>query len=1251
MKKILSLVLAMLMIFSVVPAVFAADAKAEDAHQEALDFLSLIGLYKGGVDASEKLTRWQMALFVSRFITGKLDDAYWATTENDSGFTDVAEFLDKDMKYVVGAVSFAAQQGIINGYGDGKFGPNDGITYRDALVMVVRALGTTYGAVGYPWSYVKTAGDWGLTAGLDNVSHMDQLTRAQVAQILYNALFVEIEGETVAEEIFGVAEDVVIITASNDVQLNEENALVASTGFVQFAVADAEGAPSGTKYHVDAKALGIADANAAVGDAIKVTHMNNFATILSAEDLKVEYKNYAGENEIAIGSGQITLDGVKTYMVSKWTTLNNQQGTNHAADLLESKVYASFGAAQELGTMGKKYYMDEKGYIYEINTLTLVAYYSDFFKALYSAKANLHGIVEFGDIEAVVLTNGTKLKDDITADLTLGNGQYTLTTGAYDSAYAKAEAFDVDGNGVYDRVNLRNYQFGTFYLNADKKTFTLTTGYGIPTMNYGASSIPTLTANIDVLKSLTSLDKNGAFWTNEDSTARNNNYDFRFTGKALSEFAAKKTYYVLYYVDPANHEIDILEVIGQKGAANAAEGKDTYVARGYVLGFHQTNNLIYINDGVDKIKTLSIGYKDMLGAPIFEFQSTAYDTYKAYNDALIELMLKARDKQYIEYVVVNNRLVYTDIAQNVNNNDDVVVIDYFTNISEEGVEAYAWSTATNSYEIIKIAEYNGWNVGGFDWRDYYFSSFLGGTTPNMESLLPVKAGEIYRVVYNNENVYNLAPISPVRDQTIVVDNGYIHNTTSGTAKVVAEATANDYWIIREVEQTFDAQGNLEEETVKKVYTRNGKMAAVTLAGVDTYQMAADTHDFVISGTATELDALKNAIFYDGNIKLMYYKELVGFYDQDWMYDNLGNYYYGHYMMDVLTNEPTFVKYDVTSSAAASRVKAAVEANKDGAIYVVIDDILYEKNATDPQTIEEVKDHYVTSKVYKDANAACGATCTHTVPLTMDAFDGATVVAYARDAVEHAMGYQFWDDEDRDGYYTTFRKVTVIGVSAGKYVNLFGGEKNSSGAYVYADAAAFVKALNNSALAQLADVVLYPVYDDAKNIVIFVDGANPETAKAVTADAVADTYATLPVSATAWATAAAATDYTNATYSGMQNAPEVTWFLKGTTLTVNMTLGTNTWSSNIVGYNKAEVKAGTEMPAGLVVTKADGTTVVPYASHNLLNNGANLKPIGKSYVETLTLTFENVTTVEDLIIWLANTGSSTKRCMKVTIDMQ
>jgi len=1246
MKKILSLVLAMLMIFSVVPAVFAADAKAEDAHQEALDFLSLIGLYKGGVDASEKLTRWQMALFVSRFITGKLDDAYWATTENDSGFADVNEFLDKDMKYVVGAVSFAAQQGIITGYGDGKFGPNDGITYRDALVMVVRALGTTYGTAGYPWSYVKTAGDWGLTAGLESVSHMDQLTRAQVAQILYNALFVEIEGETVAEEIFGVAEDVVIITASNDVQLNEENALVARTGFVQFAVADAEGAPSGTKYHVDAKALGIADANAAVGEAFKVTHMNNFANILSSESLKVEYKNYAGDNQIALGSGQITLDGVKTYMVSKWTTLNNQQGTNHAADLYESKVYASIGSAQDLGTMGKDYYMDEKGYIYAIDTLTLVAYYSDFFKTMYSATVTAHGIVEFG-----TLADATK--NAIVADLTLGGGQYTLTTSAFDSAYAKAEAFDVDGNGVYDRVNLRNYQFGTITMSSNLQSFTLTTGVYNP--NFTDTNMPS-EAGLNELKAV-----GGTYYTSNHSASVTANTDYRFTGVALSEFAKSQTYYILYYVDPVNYEIDILEVIGQKGKVNAADDKSSYVARGYVLGFHQTNNLIYINDGVDKIKTLTLGYKDMLGAPIVEFQATNKTAYQNYNDALIALMLEAREEQYIEYVVVNGKLVYIDDTYAVNANDDVVVIDYFTTISEEGIEAYAWSTATNSYEIIKIAEFNGWNVGGFDWRDYYFSSFFGGTTPNLESLLPVKAGEIYRVVYNNGNVYNLAIATPNANIDVIeVANGYIHtgklDATTGTytATKYTATTANDYWVIRET----DANGK-----VLKVYTRSGKMAQVTLEDIDVYQLAKDTCDYVISGTSAALADLKDAIFYDGNIKLMYYKELVGFYDQDWMYDNLGNYFYGHYMMDVLTNEPTFIKYDVTSAAAAARVRAAVEDNGDGAIYIVIDDVLYEANANDPQTMEEVKDHYVTAKVYKDVDT--------TVALSIPAFDGAAIVANARNAVEETLGYKYWATQD----YISYKNITVIGVADDKYVRIAGAD--------YSTEAKLVEALDASAFDDLQDVkeiILYPMYDAAGNIIVLVKASTPITGTATTTvdaraasigqdylkrhtyvdgsakpactnvDATLTGFTSMDTLVAQWnsvTTIDAANAHTHEplTTAAKQNYKHLTntatveyeYDEDAKTLTLDITYDLDRWIND------------------LKFTKLDGTTVVAYDNtvpHGVAkNDGVDGTLWGASRnTKTLHFEFSNIAQLEDMIFWVCSTGTDSCVTVKLTLDL-
>ena len=53
MKKILSLVLAALMIFSVLPVAFADEAVAEEVaaevseYQAAIDFLKLLGIYKG----------------------------------------------------------------------------------------------------------------------------------------------------------------------------------------------------------------------------------------------------------------------------------------------------------------------------------------------------------------------------------------------------------------------------------------------------------------------------------------------------------------------------------------------------------------------------------------------------------------------------------------------------------------------------------------------------------------------------------------------------------------------------------------------------------------------------------------------------------------------------------------------------------------------------------------------------------------------------------------------------------------------------------------------------------------------------------------------------------------------------------------------------------------------------------------------------------------------------------------------------
>ncbi len=160
MKKILSLVLALLMSLSAASMIGAAEdaAIAEDAaveteaaaaaetspYEEAIRFLESYGIYKGTsvlefvADADSPIERYQMALFVARISTGWVDDAKWAVydewhdgpenrNENRSVFDDLAgTYAEK----VYGAISYANQKGIIEGYGNGKFGPTDGITYR-----------------------------------------------------------------------------------------------------------------------------------------------------------------------------------------------------------------------------------------------------------------------------------------------------------------------------------------------------------------------------------------------------------------------------------------------------------------------------------------------------------------------------------------------------------------------------------------------------------------------------------------------------------------------------------------------------------------------------------------------------------------------------------------------------------------------------------------------------------------------------------------------------------------------------------------------------------------------------------------------------------------------------------------------------------------------------------------------------------------------------------------------------------------
>lgn len=917
MKKILSLVLAMLMVFSVVPAVFADDAvttAAKDSdYQDAIDFLELLDVYNGagsGHADAEGVTRWQMALYVARIITGRTDDAYWATTENDSGFADVAEFLNDEESYRVGAISYAANQGIINGYGDGNFGPNDGITYRDALTMVVRALGTTYPASGYPWSYVTKADELGLMDGITGVGQTEEISREVVAQILYNAINADVNGKTVAEDVFGVGTMTVIITASNAVAYNG-SAKVVRDGFVQFSAIDEQGEPTGAKYHVAATAFGLADdkaENAAVGTNYQIVYKDNCVEIIDATALWTTYENFAGNNEIVIDGAKktISLGGVSSNLVTVYTNLFNTQGTANATGADETKVYGSnnVGAWKTIGT---KYYMDAQGYIYEIEDLELVAYYFQFFGELYGCTVESTGKYTYS---ALTDADKKEIMDDLTAYSDVF-AQVTDFASLKDSAYTKVVASDCNNDGMYDRAIIKDYQFGYLdYTNDAKTNVTLYTKSGL----------------------------------NEIATA-SAKAGYRFTGIKPAADA-----YVIYYVDDVNKEIDVwVEVPAY------TEGATTYYADAYILGFSVAKSIIYMNDTKSQRFDMSFGYADLNGAPMVAFTTGANANVTA-NNALIDLLL-ASQNSFVKYVVVDGKLVYFTTAAE---SEDYVVIDSF-DITTEGVKAHAYTTVDDEWTTIEIAEFNGWNIGGFDWETMWYNKVLenllkGEGAPNaneiLSTLLPIKANQLYRVVYENDGAYNLRAVSAdeVKDvaNQVHIENGKIHWFKDDAYVAPAEFTkfdsskqdgawantsASHDWLILQVPEVDDV---LDITNIEKVYVVPGKIANIAIDEFDLYKAAND--DFVLAATEEALADFILSQKVGADINYVYYNKYdltLNDWNNQWADQSSDARYYWRWMRDVATGNHGLVMIDMAEFADVIAELNKIDAKASPEDYVIL----------------------------------------------------------------------------------------------------------------------------------------------------------------------------------------------------------------------------------------------------------------------------------------------------------------------------
>lgn len=162
-----------------------SDVTAGTEEAEIIAEAARAGLMSGYEDGSFRpdgnISRAEFAAIVCRLLGLEEDEQSGA----DTMFDDVP-----GTHWAAGAISKAAELGIISGYGNGSFGPSDNVLYDQAIKMLVCAEGNgddAERAGGYPNGYVEVAESMGI---LDGVSYTGTMPaeRADIAKMLINVL-------------------------------------------------------------------------------------------------------------------------------------------------------------------------------------------------------------------------------------------------------------------------------------------------------------------------------------------------------------------------------------------------------------------------------------------------------------------------------------------------------------------------------------------------------------------------------------------------------------------------------------------------------------------------------------------------------------------------------------------------------------------------------------------------------------------------------------------------------------------------------------------------------------------------------------------------------------------------------------------------------------------------------------------------------------------------------------------------------
>lgn len=195
-KFLMAVLIAAGLLLNAAAATAFSDVGQEHEHADAIQHVNSTGLMVGYGDGTfqpdKTVTRAEMATILCKMLGEDKD-----LKKDGTVFSDVP-VSHWGNGYVVKAVEL----GFVSGYGNGKFGPDDTVTYEQAVTMLVQALGGKEEAAkhgGYPEGPLALAKGHGL---LEDISAKtgDPFSRCKVAVLLYNSdhFYFDVAGDNIS---------------------------------------------------------------------------------------------------------------------------------------------------------------------------------------------------------------------------------------------------------------------------------------------------------------------------------------------------------------------------------------------------------------------------------------------------------------------------------------------------------------------------------------------------------------------------------------------------------------------------------------------------------------------------------------------------------------------------------------------------------------------------------------------------------------------------------------------------------------------------------------------------------------------------------------------------------------------------------------------------------------------------------------------------------------------------------------------